>query len=137
MADIVDRLARMTRDGYRYYDRHKGDVVHCAIQDAGKEITTLRDRCDKLEKALGESRETNRRLNRRVQISEAIQQSADDYLSAWVSVFSANYYPNDRRFKERHFIKYILRDLRYRISKLSARAALAEAKGGADVKARN
>lgn len=53
MADIIARLANMTRDGYRYYDHHDGDAVHCAIQDAGKEITTLRARIDKLEQALG------------------------------------------------------------------------------------
>lgn len=76
-----------------------------------------------LQKRCEELVETNRKLHRRLQIAEAVCQSADDYLKMWISVFSAPFYKNnDRRFKERHFLKFILQDLRHRVSKLADRA---------------
>ncbi len=130
MADIVERLARMTRDGWRYYDQHEGDSVHCAIQDAGKEITTLRDRCAKLDKALEESRGTNRKLHRRLQIAEAVSQSAFDFLKGWLYYLrnSANHRPR----KERYLLTWIIRDAMEKVRRLSARAALDQDKGGGE-----
>lgn len=66
--------------------------------------------------------ETNRRLNRRVQISEAVRQSAEDYLGAWINVFKTAGISSERRRHERFYIVAILRDIKRRVARLSERA---------------
>jgi hypothetical protein len=79
---------------------------------------SLRSRAEKAEAERDEARDTNRKLHRRLQLAEAVQQSAEDYLGSWLQIFTPS--RNDRR-GERHFIMYILRDAKRHVDKLSER----------------
>lgn len=86
--------------------------------DLKSEIESLRSRAEKAEAELRDARETNRKLHRRLQLAEAVQQSAEDYLGSWLQIFTPS--RKDRR-GERHFIMYILRDAKRHVAKLSER----------------
>jgi chromosome segregation ATPase len=109
---------RIDPDFVAGYIRDRREDHHNSMHRNIMRIRELQATCEKLAKALEEARETNRKLHRRLQLAEAVQQSAEDYLGSWLQIFTPS--RKDRR-GERHFIMYILRDAKRHVDKLSER----------------
>jgi hypothetical protein len=102
MRDIVERLRKV------------GHIDFALMDEAATHIEAL-------DSDLAKARETNRKLNRRLQLAEAIRQSADDYLTGWIKAIS-----RPARRRERMLIQVILRDIQRRVVKMNDRISREE-----------